>query len=176
VLNQGGTNACSGFAMVGLLMTKPFFTRGRRLTHEDALSIYSRATHLDRFRGVHPPDDPGSSGLAVMKAAKEVGYINAYGHAFSLKHALEALVVAPVVTGVYWYNSFDKPRHGTISKSGPRGGAHEFVVVGIDIPSKTVRACNSWGPHWGDHGFFELSWDLWGQLLEMQGDVTTAIS
>jgi hypothetical protein len=174
VFNQEQTNACSGFAAAALLMTKPCYRRSRTLAHADALSIYARATHLDPFRGIYPPADTGSSGLAVMKAARQLGYVDAYAHAFGLQHALEALVVAPVVTGVYWYGSFDKPRHGRITKSGPRRGGHEFVVVGIHVPSKTVRACNSWGPHWGDGGFFELSWSLWGELLEMQGDVTTA--
>lgn len=174
VFNQEQTNACSGFAAAGLLMTKPFFTRARSLTHNDALAIYARATHLDPFRGIYPPADTGSSGLAVMKAARQMGYIGSYAHAFGLQHALEALVVAPVITGVFWYGSFDKPRHGRITKSGARRGGHEFVVTGIHLPSKTVRACNSWGPSWGDGGFFELSWSLWGELLEMQGDVTTA--
>ena len=37
-----------------------------------------------------------------------------------------------------------------------------------------MRACNSWGPHWGDGGYFTLTWDLWDLLLHQNGDVTTA--
>jgi hypothetical protein len=173
--NQGDTNSCTGQAAAGLLMTTPLFRRSRLLTEGDALNLYARASHLDRFPGVFPADDPGSSGLAVMKVAKRLGYIKGYGHAFGLQQALEALVAGPVITGVNWYESFDKPQRGTgrLKKSGRSTGGHEFLVVGLDLDDQVVRACNSWGRDWGDGGYFELSFDLWDELLHLDGDVTT---
>ena len=173
--NQGDLGSCTGNAEAGLLMTEPIYRSGRVLTEEDAVKLYSQATHDDRLQGVYPPDDTGSSGLAVMKAAKQLGYITAYDHAFGLQHALEALVLAPVITGVNWYAGFDTPGHdGMVEIAGHVRGGHEFEVVGVDAEARTVRACNSWGSDWGDHGYFQFTWDTWDRLLHEQGDVTTA--
>src|ERR1700730_1472287 len=97
--DQGKLGSCTGNAEAGLLMTQPLFTAARVLGETDAVGLYSEATRLDRIRGTYPPDDTGSSGLAVMKAAKLKGYISGYAHAFGLQHALEALVLSPVITG-----------------------------------------------------------------------------
>jgi hypothetical protein len=167
--------SCTGNAVAGLLMTDPFHVKGRNLTEADAVELYSRATHLDPYKGIYPPKDTGSSGLAAMKAAAEEGYIQSYGHAFGLEHSLKTLVLTPVVTGVNWYEGFDKPdRDGMVKKKGEMRGGHEFLVVGIDAEAKTVRASNSWGSGWGDGGYFNFSWDAWEFLLDQDGDVTTA--
>ena len=167
--------SCTGNAVAGLLMTDPFWRRGRNLNEHHAVALYSRATHLDPFKGIYPPTDTGSSGLAAMKAAREHGYIESYGHAFGLDHALKTLVLTPVVTGVNWYDGFDHPsKFGRVKKKGPITGGHEFLVVGIDADEKLVRACNSWGPDWADGGYFTFSWDAWEALLDEDGDVTTA--
>jgi hypothetical protein len=174
---QQGTKlgSCTGNAVAGMLMTEPFFRKDRRLTERDAVHIYSRATHLDPIKGIYPPTDTGSSGLAAMKAAHELGYIQSYGHAFGLEHALKTLVLTPVVTGSWWYDGFDHPdMFGRVKKKGPIVGGHEFLVVGIDVEEKMVRACNSWGPDWGDGGYFTFSWAAWELLLDQDGDVTTA--
>src|SRR5581483_12008172 len=107
--DQGELGSCTGNAMAGALMTDPFYQDGRSLTEKDAVELYAEATRLGRFPGVYPPDDTGSSGLAVAKAAKREGYISSYRHAFGLQQALGALVVGPVITGVKWYSSFDQP-------------------------------------------------------------------
>jgi papain like protease len=173
--NQGDTNGCTGFAAAGLLMTTPLFKPSRMLTEGDALNLYARGSHLDSFRGTFPTEDPGSSGLAVMKVAKQLGYVKEYGHAFGLDQALRALVAGPVITGVNWYESFDRPRgsDATLTKSGRAAGGHEFLVVGLDTSEKMVRACNSWGTEWGDGGYFQFSFELWDELLHLHGDVTT---
>jgi hypothetical protein len=172
--NQLALGSCTGNAEAGLLMTDPYFTAGRMLDEADAVTLYERATHFDRVKGVYPPDDTGSSGLAVMKAAQALGYITAYQHAFGLQHALEALVLGPVITGVSWYEGFDAPASdGTVTISGSVRGGHEFEVVAIDADAQTVRACNSWGSDWGDDGYFQFSWDTWDRLLHERGDVTT---
>ncbi|RKS80452.1 hypothetical protein CLV35_0884 [Motilibacter peucedani] len=172
--DQGQLGSCTGNATVGLLMTEPFYRPGRELDEDDAVAVYARATHLDRFRGVYPPDDTGSSGLAAMKAAREAGWLTAYSHAFGLQHALRALVLTPVITGVNWYEGFDKPAaDGLVEIAGSVRGGHEFEVHGIDVEARTVRCVNSWGPDWGDDGSFTMSWDTWDRLLHEQGDVTT---
>src|SRR4051794_32611008 len=62
-LDQRDTSMCTGFSMVGCLMTDPLWHRGEKLDRVQAQIIYSRATQLDGLPGEYPPDDVGSSGL-----------------------------------------------------------------------------------------------------------------
>ena len=180
--DQGNLGSCTGNAMAGLLMTDPFWRSGRALTEADAVALYSDATKIDRYAGVYPPTDTGSSGLAVAKAAKKRGYCTGYRHAFGLQHALGALVIAPVIIGINWYDSFDAPdREGLISISpnaGVRGG-HELVTRAIDVTNHLVGGDQSWGPRWGAPGpqrfggWYQMTWDTFLRLLHEGGDVTT---
>ena len=97
---------------------------------------------------------------ADHKAAKQLGWITAYSHAFGIQHALEALVLRPVITGVNWYTSFDTPDQNGLVAIAPgatvRGG-HEVVADGIDADNQLVWFWNSWGviskrsPHMRSH-------------------------
>lgn len=172
--DQGNIGSCTGNAMAGMLMTDPYYHPGRHLTEVSALKFYSYATAHDSTPGTYPPDDTGSSGLAVAKAAKAYGYCRSYAHAFGLQHALGALVAAPVIVGVNWYEGFDNPdSRGHVTISGSVRGGHEFELVGLDTAAQTVRACNSWGTSYGDGGFFSFSWVDFDRLLSESGDVTT---
>jgi hypothetical protein len=174
---QGNLGSCTGNAEAGLLMTDPYYMAGRNLTVKDAVRLYEKATQLDQIPGKYPPDDTGSSGLAVMKAARSFGYISGYRHTFGLDAALRAISTFPVITGVGWYEGFDRPDpHGFVRISGSVRGGHEFEIVGLDTETKRLRACNSWGAGWGDGGFFEFSWDDFDRLLYEHGDVTVAVA
>lgn len=177
--DQGNLGSCTGNAMAGMLMTDPFWTHGRALTEHDAVTLYSDATKLDRYPGHYPPSDTGSSGRAVAHAAKKRGYCSAYRHAFGIDHALGALVIAPVIIGIPWYDSFDTPdKHGEISiapHAQVRGG-HEVELLGISVELEQVRGVNSWGSSWGDKGSFSMSWATLDRLLHESGDVTTVVA
>ncbi len=80
--DQGDLGSCTGNAMAGALMTAPYYKASRTLVEANAVQLYEQATHFDRMQGTYPPDDTGSTGLAVAKAAKRDGYITAYSHAF----------------------------------------------------------------------------------------------
>jgi hypothetical protein len=174
VYDQGDLGSCTGNAMAGLLMTEPFWRKGRKLAEPDAIHLYEWATRLDAIPGAYPPDDTGSSGLAVAKAARQAGLIASYRHAFGLDHALAALVLAPVIVGVGWYEGFDRPGpHGLLTIAGDERGAHELELNHIDVERRLVGGFQSWGPAWGDRGRFCWTWDTFGRLLDEQGDVTT---
>lgn len=181
ILSQGALGSCTGNAAAAAKNTRPLHKSGDRLlTEADAVELYQKATQLDGIPGIYPPDDTGSSGLAVAKALKQKGLIVAYRHAFSVEEALSALQVGPVITGVNWYEGFDDPdSHGLVKLSGQVRGGHEFVVVGFDhhenLDDSIVVAHNSWGANWGRFGTFRFSVRTWRTLLDEQGDVTILI-
>jgi hypothetical protein len=163
--------------MAGLLMTGPFYEPGRNLTEADAVSIYSAATRLDNYAGSYPPDDTGSSGLAVMKVARARGLIRGYRHAFSIQAALQALQTGPVITGIAWYEGFDAPEGDAaeLRISGSVRGGHEVVIDGIDVENGFVHGTNSWGLFFGNRGRFVMSFATWKELMAQRGDVTVAL-
>lgn len=189
VLDQGDIWACTGFAALGAVGTAQLFEALAKNTlqpsatdaAEDAqraYGLYSAATKVDEFDGEWPPDDTGSSGLAVAKAAKTLGLISGYRHATSLEAALAALADQPVIAGINWYSSFDQAGiNGLISIEDDavvRGG-HEICLDELDVERKQIGFTNSWGTGWGDGGRGYLRWDDFGRLLSEDGDVTVFV-
>jgi hypothetical protein len=151
--------------------------RRRLLSEQDAVRIYQRAQLLEYGDGAARV--PGSSGLMACKAARELGFISSYQHAFGLEHALAALVLRPVMTGFNWYTSFDTPDPRTglaqIAPDAVVRGGHEVVAHAIDAAARVVWFWNSWGPGWGQGGRFCLSFETWDRLLSERGDVTVPV-
>jgi len=184
VLDQGQLGACTGNAAEGLIGSDPVYpavpldlparpTADAAADEAQAVALYSAATRLDGIHGQYPPLDTGSTGLAVAKAARRLGLISGYQHAFSLDATLKALAVTPLIIGVHWYQGFDHPdTTGRVAISGDVRGGHEFLLYGVDAEQRTVLARNSWGVKFGIEGCFSFGWDDLGQLLDEQGDVT----
>lgn len=175
ILDQGNLNACTGNATAQALNCAPLRQpAGRRLlTEADAVAIYSWATAHDPYPGRYPPTDTGSDGLAVAKAARKLGLISTYQHAFGLAHTLGALVRSPLIIGIPWLQSMFSPASdGYLTVTGAVAGGHEVCLRGIDVQRQAVRLVNSWGHGWGDGGEAWLRWTDLGHLLEQQGDAT----
>jgi hypothetical protein len=175
-LNQGELGSCTANALCGALDSAPDFAGGTPLGEPEALRLYELETKLEGKP--YPPNDPGGTGLRVCKAAKELGLISSYKHAFGLQHALEALVLRPVITGISWYTSFDTPDPTglvAIAAGATIRGGHEIVADGIDAEQELVWFWNSWGTAFGLGGRFCMAFDTWEQLLENQGDVTVPL-
>jgi hypothetical protein len=175
-LDQGAIGSCTANALCGALDSAPDFKGGQPRAETDAVTLYKLETQLEGKP--YPPNDPGGSGLMVCKAAKQLGWISSYKHAFGIDQALRALVQRPVITGVNWYTSFDTPSASGLVAIAPgatvRGG-HEIVADEIDAPNKLVWFWNSWGPQFGVNGRFCMSFDMWSQLLQERGDVTVPV-
>ncbi len=176
--DQGDLGSCTGNAMAGAAMTGPLFKAGRHLTEANAVALYEAATRLDKIPGHYPPDDTGSSGLAVAKAAQRAGLISAYHHAFGLSAALCALSRAPVIIGINWYAGFDQPigSAAQLVLSGDVRGGHEIVLDGIDVKAGMVKGTNSWGLGWGNRGRFVVSFGTFGKLLAEGGDCVAPVA
>ena len=176
ILDQGRIGSCTGNALEGALGSAPLHKPFERHTEQRAVALYSLATSLDGFQGDYPPEDTGSSGLAVCKAAVQLKRLTGYRWAFGLEQALDALQAGPVITGVAWYQGFDRPDgRGKVSLSGGQRGGHEFLVRGYDPERSEVFCDNSWGEAWGLKGSFRMTTSDWGTLLEQRGDVTVPL-
>ena len=177
--DQGDLGSCTANALLGCLVTEPFRMASSRvassLTQRDAVAIYSRATKADAIPGCYPPDDTGSSGLAVCKVAKKMGLIRGYLHAFTAHAALHALSErGPIMIGANWYAGMDEPQGADAEcfASGELRGGHEWMALGINLPKRLVLCVNSWGPSWGAAGRFSLSFETLERLMGQDGDVT----
>jgi hypothetical protein len=171
---------CTGNATVGALGCSPYYETLKtlldgslQLDEDEAVKIYSKATTLDDVEGTYPPDDTGSSGLAVAKAAKGFGLISGYKHAFSSDDALAALCEFPVIIGINWRTGCDNPdSKGHIKYTGKVRGGHEICLDEIDVSKKLVWFRNSWGSGWGDNGRANMSFADLDKALSDQGDAT----
>ncbi|KIF67635.1 hypothetical protein HY68_01705 [Streptomyces sp. AcH 505] len=184
VLDQGDRGSCTGNAAEGYVGSDPLYaaipakvpprpTGDATADEAQAVALYAAATKLDDIHGTYPPTDTGSTGVAVAKAAQQVGLIAGYQHAFSLDTALRALAATPLIVGVSWYEGFDTPNPaGLVEISGQPRGGHEFLVYAIDAEQQLVGARNSWGTSFGADGSFWFSFDDFGRLLGEDGDAT----
>jgi hypothetical protein len=172
--DQGELGQCTAESGIGVLMTEPFYTPTRILSQKDCTQLYSEATKLDKIPGHYPPDDTGSSGLAVAKAMHKRGWIRAYHHAFTLHNLLASLTHGPGMLGIPWYDGFDEPvgLSSELRIAGSVRGGHELEVNEIDVSRQLIRGTNSWGTEWGDHGYFCISFETLDRLLHEQGDYT----
>jgi len=178
VLDQGSLGSCTGNALAQLINTDPFeLSRPNGyLTEDDAIRLYSRATSLDEFPGDYPPDDTGSSGLAVAKAGVELGYFSVYNHAFGFDHFTATLQTQPVIVGTNWYEGmFEPDNKGFVTLSGDVVGGHEYLALGVDYETYTVTFLNSWGSSWGQQGRFKMTFSTCNRILSEDGDVTAPV-
>lgn len=184
--DQGNLGSCTGNATAGAINTDPLHETQKQLKEADAVKIYSLATILDGFPGVYPPDDTGSSGMAAAKAAKQLGYISGYKHAFNISQALTALQVGPTITGINWYEGFDNPDPdtGLVEIAGQIRGGHEIEEVGFvvkhTLDESLIILENSWGVGWGVaiggvRGRFCMTVKTKKDLMAQQGDTTILV-
>lgn len=179
ILDQGDLGSCTGNAIDGAAGTDPLYgtlpAGHPALDEKEAVALYSAATKLDSEPGSYPPDDTGSDGLSVCKAAKSAGLIGGYTHCTTVDEVVQALQSGPCITGVNWYDSFDQPAsNGTIaiSRGAQVRGGHEFEIRGVDVDAKMFHADNSWGESWGVKGSMQFSYATFERLLAEEGDAT----
>ena len=108
--------------------------------------------------------NPSSVAYADAAKRKVVSYAKC-GDFNAVKNALAA--GTPIVVGFYVYSSFDT---ASVAKTGimpyPNTtkeqllGGHAVCLVGYDDTHNWFIARNSWGPNWGDHGYFYMPYQV----------------
>ena len=153
-LDQGQVGKCTAEALAGTQNTEPNWdvhlqsqvfgaARGQPYTDADTNALYTTETANEGFPW--PQYDPGGSGLAVCKAALQMGWITRYWHCFHLERALRGLMIRPVMFGLPWYKKpvlelwsspalFDKAARVAARLGTPFGGSDGFLphLSGMD--------------------------------------------
>lgn len=183
-LDQGVEGACTGFSRAHALAATPVPVPG--MTEELARKLYLRARQLDEWPG---EDYEGSSVLAAVKAAQELGLVKMYTWAFTLEEFLLGLShKGPAVIGCNWYEDMYQPdARGYIHPTGNIAGGHAILIrgqklflggdgpFGIHMDDSYVVWWNSWGPTWGKEGTAKMSMREWDKLRREQADVCFSI-
>ncbi|WP_250280798.1 C1 family peptidase [Frankia sp. CiP1_Cm_nod2] len=185
ILDQGELGSCTGNAGTGALGTEPFYSAvgsralpaaGNGKALEDfAVTLYKDATVVDGYPGTYPPDDTGSSGLAICKVLKSRGTIKGYRFARTAYGLLQLLQHGPVLQGMPWYAAFFHPDAAGFIDADPKwrssgvAGGHEVEAIGVDLDTRNVFDsvivyANSWGTGWGDNGLFRMRLRTYDQL------------
>jgi hypothetical protein len=147
ILDQGNLGSCTGNALVGALGTGPLWEALMRLlpkvpTLDEAMAvrIYSEAEKIDGGVG-YPPEDEGSYGLSVAKAAKTDGFVSGFLHATSVDAAHTAIQAGPFLFGTKWFSGMDDPTsEGIVKPTGYVRGGHEIVSRQYDAAPRPVVA------------------------------------
>lgn len=181
ILDQGNLGSCTGNAETGLLGSSPFYETLGNLTVLDqafAVALYSLATHIDPYDGEYEPNDTGSDGLSINKAAQQKGLISGYQHAVNLSQALGLIQKGPFIIGTNWTSNLDEPdAEGIVHNpsSGQIRGGHEYVCRERDAARGLWWFDNSWGESFGLKGRFAYDDAGLTLLMGQGGDMTQSV-
>ena len=187
-LNQGPTGTCVTHAAVHRLLGSPVV---RTVKHvPDPFDLY-RTTVLydgwaDNDREATLPNadlQAGTSGVAVMRALKDMGLISAYEWSQQVDDLIDALcALGPVMIGVNWYSSmFDTDAKGFlhIDPNAVLVGGHEICLNGWNETGGYAWGLQSWGNEWPEscprlRGRFKIDRETLVRLIEREGgDIVT---
>lgn len=170
VLDQGHEGACVGFSIAHELRAIPFEVDA--VNTSMAQRIYHRARQLDPWPG---EAYEGTSVLAGIKAAQELGYYSEYRWSFNIDDLAVAVSrTGPAIIGINWYSAMYRPLWEKdrfwVRPEGDIVGGHAIVVRGYNIKRDAFALHNSWGPGWGKYGVAWITRPHLKFLLDQQGE------
>lgn len=155
----------------------PAFVYNQINNGRDAGSLFSDALQLMQTRGVAPlrympysqhdyTTMPSETALAVAANYRIAFWkqVNV-NDPIELKSQLNAGY--PVIIGAMIDEGFDHAGKGFVWDhiAGKQLGGHAMLVVGYDDQRNAFRVINSWGPSWGDNGYYWLDYGLFPRVV-----------
>lgn len=189
IFNQGSDSDCVLESSSAACLSAPFRNhlstaqRADLTDHQKRMVLYRHAQTLDPWVG---EAYDGTSTDAGFKALRDGGYIKEWRWCLGNNTDLSALddvldtlsQHGPVVIGINWYDSYDKPGYGGRLRRSPNAsvrGGHALEVNAVNFRQRKVRGPQSWGPDWGDHGFWEMDFKTLEMALSEDGEACTAV-
>lgn len=174
-LDQGQEGACVGFGISHELAARPAEVVG--VTNQFAREkIYWEAQKIDEWEGgAYPGAEPvyeGTSVLAGVKVAQQMGFFDAYYWAFGLNDVILGVGYGgPAVLGLPWLEGmFNVDSQGYIHATGAVAGGHCLLCRGVDVSENFFLLRNSWGKTWGVNGDCKISFDDFQKVLKDGGE------
>lgn len=177
---QGGCGSCWSFAMTGALESYVMRKRGKPgmdidLSEQVYISCSSVGSCgggvlFPRFltrRGLPPEsaypyaEADGSCSNAASGWERKAHKIGGWGMVLPTVKKLKAALAhyGPLPTSMMIYEDFLHYKSGIYSRvGGKRVGAHAVLLVGYNDAEEYFIVKNSWGPGWGEDGFFRIDY------------------
>lgn len=138
----------------------------RRLITGDEL--YELIRKWDHAHGNDFPE--GATCTAAFETAKDLGWIDRYEWMYTIRNMQEAILIAPLEAGTYWYDSmFERDKEGIVKvpRSWDRTDSGHFYTLGAYDAHRDLWWCRQ---TWGD-GDYGIPGDLMFRLLKEEGEV-----
>lgn len=162
--DQGQTPACTGFSCETLLAAAHAYNKD--IIHGDEWYALNQA--FDRKNGRNY--DGGATVTAAMEVGRALGIFPEYRWAYTLRTMQEAILVAPLIAGTYWYDSmFERDSEGIVGVPTPTAttdSGHQYVIGKYDAHQDIWWVRNTWAD--GDYG---IPGDLMLRLVREEGEI-----
>jgi C1A family cysteine protease len=178
--DQGGCGSCWSFAMTGAL--ESYVLRKRNTPGADldlSEQVYVSCSSVGSCKGgvllpvflKHeglPPESAypyaagnGSCANAKPGWEKQAYKIDGWGLVWPSLSRIKAALAhyGPLPTSMQVYSDFLSYKSGIYSRvGGKRVGGHAVLLVGYNDDEEYFIVKNSWGPDWGENGFFRIDY------------------
>ena len=170
VRDQGLCGACVAFATTAVVEARHWIETGNPLALSEAELFHCNGGSCDDGWGLAVGLDAASKGMAPLSLApwsddprcvdaKKVVAVSRYVERSSFDARQRAVAQGPVVAGFAVFEDFSAYVGGIYRHvAGEFRGNHAVSVVGYDDADQCWIARNSWGPEWGEDGYFRIAY------------------